>query len=123
MTLVVGNTFSSVPPTTPSSPSLTVEGLFEKTRRPSMALDLPCALLPELQRSKDTGRCLGTEVLGQRQDQLTQTDCVFVENKLLFDVPKIGRARAPLGHPLILRPVSIQYKLGGQEPLQDRSYQ
>ena len=50
-------------PATPSSLSWTLEGLFELTRRPSRALDSP-ALLPELQRNKDTVRCaaLGTEV-------------------------------------------------------------
>ena len=42
---------------------------------PSRALDSPRALLPELQRYKDTVRCaaLGTEVPGHRQQQLTQT--------------------------------------------------
>ena len=60
-------------PATPSSPTL--EGLFELTRRPSRALDSPRALLPELQRYKDTVRCaaLGAEVPGHRQQQLTQT--------------------------------------------------
>ena len=43
-------------PATPSSPSRTLEGLFELTRRPSRALDSPRALLPELQRYKDTVR-------------------------------------------------------------------
>ena len=40
------------------------KGFFELTRRPSRALDSPHALLPELQRYKDTVRCgaLGTEV-------------------------------------------------------------
>ena len=59
---------------TPSSPARTLEELFELTRRPSRALDSSCALLPELQRYKDTGRCaaLGAEVPGHRQ-QLTQT--------------------------------------------------
>ena len=33
------------------------EGLFELTRRPSRALHLPRALLPELQRIKETVRC------------------------------------------------------------------
>ena len=49
---------------TPSSLSKTLEGLFELTRRPSRALGLPRALLPELQRYKDTVRCarLGAEV-------------------------------------------------------------
>ena len=62
-------------PATPSSPSRTLEGLFELTRRPSRALDSPRALLPELQRYKDTVRCaaLGAEVPGHRQQQLTQT--------------------------------------------------
>ena len=52
-----------------------LEGLFELTRRPSRALDSPRALLPELQRYKDTVRCaaLGAEVPGHRQQQLTQT--------------------------------------------------
>ena len=44
-------------PATPSSPSRTLEGLFELTRRPSRALDSPRALLPERKRKrgKDTG--------------------------------------------------------------------
>ena len=37
-------------PATPSSPSQTLEGLFEPTLRPSRALDSPLVLLPELQR-------------------------------------------------------------------------
>ena len=66
----------------PSSPSWTLEGLFELTRRPSRALDSPRALLPELQRYKDTVRCgaLGAEVPEHRQQLL---DCAFVENALL----------------------------------------
>ena len=60
---------------TPSSPSRTLEGLFELTRRPSLALDSPRALLPEIQRYKDTDRCaaLGAKVPGRRQQQVTQT--------------------------------------------------
>ena len=60
-------------PATPSSPSRTLEGLFELTWCPSQALASPRALLPELQRYKDTIRCgaLGAEVPGHRQ--LTQT--------------------------------------------------
>ena len=46
-------------PVTPLSPSQTLEGLFELTRRPSRALDSPCALLPELQRYKDIVRTSG----------------------------------------------------------------
>ena len=50
-------------------------GVFEPTRRLSKALDLPRALLPELQRYKDTVRCgvLDAEVQGDRQQQLSQT--------------------------------------------------
>ena len=59
MTLCRGNTMYSLSffLATPSSPSRTLEGLFELTRRPSRALGLPRALLPELQRDKDTVRC------------------------------------------------------------------
>ena len=44
------------------------------TRRPSRALVSPGALLPELQRYKDTIRCatLGAEVPGHYQKQLTR---------------------------------------------------
>ena len=38
-------------------PSVSLEGLFELTRRLTRAHDLPCALLPELQRYKTTFRC------------------------------------------------------------------
>ena len=52
-----------------------LKGFFELTWRPSRALNSPRALLPELQRYKDTVRCaaLGAEVQGHRQQQLTQT--------------------------------------------------
>ena len=62
-------------PATPSFPLRTLEGLFELTWRHSRALNLPRALLPKLQRYKDTVRCaaLGAEVPGHRQQQLTQT--------------------------------------------------
>ena len=54
---------------TPSSPSRTFEGLFELTRCPSRALDLPCVLILELQRYKDTVRwaALSAEVSGHCQ--------------------------------------------------------
>ena len=65
-----GNTTHSLPflSATPSSPSQTFGGLFDLTRRPSRALDLPCALLPELQINKDTVRCtaLIAEIPGHR---------------------------------------------------------
>ena len=41
-------------PATPKFSSRTLGGLFERTRRPSQALNSPRALLPELQRYKDT---------------------------------------------------------------------
>ena len=53
-------------PATPSSPSRTLEGLFELTRRPLRALDSPRALLPELQRNKDTVR-LGRTGIGREK--------------------------------------------------------
>ena len=58
--------FSFIPP---SNSSITLEGLFELIRCPSKALDSLCALLQELQRNKDTVRCvaLGAEVPGHRQ--------------------------------------------------------
>ena len=60
-------------PETPSSPSLTLEGLLELTQRPSRALISP--LFVELQRIKDSVRCglLGVKVPGHQQEQLTQT--------------------------------------------------
>ena len=41
---------------------------FELIPHPSRALDTPCVLLPELQRNKDTARCvtLGPEVTRNR---------------------------------------------------------
>ena len=85
-------------PATLSSLSQTLEVLFELTRRPSRALNSPCALLLELQRSKDTDRCAG----GPRTTSRTtdaNLDCAFVENALVYVVPKIGWAWAPLSAP------------------------
>ena len=59
---------------------------------PSRTLDLPLALLLELQRIKDTVRCavLGTEVPGHHQEQLTKAfSYAFVQNLLVFVFPKI----------------------------------
>ena len=89
----------SFPPAAPSSPSRTLEGLFELSRRPSRALDLPRALLPELQRIKDTVRCatLGAEVPGHLQEQLTQTLIVcLLKTHLSSLYRKWGGALAPL---------------------------
>ena len=62
-------------PATPSSPSWTLEGLFELTRSPSRALNLDAYIASELQRCKDTVRCgaLGAKVPGHSKEQLTQT--------------------------------------------------
>ena len=75
-------------PATPSSTSLTLERLFELARRPSRALDSPCALLPELQRYKDTVTCgaLGAEVPGHLHQQLTRTLIVSLL-KTYFSTP------------------------------------
>ena len=72
---------------TPSSPSQTLEGLFELTRHPSRAFESPRALLPELLTYKDTVRCaaLGAEVPGHRKKQLTQT--FIVETALNYADP------------------------------------
>ena len=47
-----------------------LKGFFELTRRPSRALNLSCALLPELPMYKDTvmGAAPSAEVPGQRQE-------------------------------------------------------
>ena len=67
--------FSVVPLSNSLVSDLALEGLFELTRRPSMALVPPRALPPDLQRYKDTVRCaaFGAEVPGHCQQQLTQT--------------------------------------------------
>ena len=57
-------------------------------RCPSRTLDSPRALLPELQRYKDTVRCaaLGAEVPGHRQKQLTQTFILCLLKMHLFSL-------------------------------------
>ena len=67
--------FSSVPPSNSLVSVSNPRRAYKLTRRPSRALDLPRALLPELQRHKDTVRCaaLSAEVPGQRQERLMQT--------------------------------------------------
>ena len=87
--------FSSVPSS--NSLSWTLEGLFELTRCSSGDLDLPHALLLEVQKYKDTVRCgsLGAEVSRHRQEQQKKNlDCAFVENATLdvFVVLEIGGA-------------------------------
>ena len=75
-------------PATPSSPSLTLEGLFVLTRRPSQALDSPRVLL---QRCKDTVRCamLGAEVPGLCPKTAdANLDRAFVVNALSVVIPK-----------------------------------
>ena len=73
-------------PETTFSPSQTLEGIFEMTRRPSMAFDWPPALLPELQRYNDTVRCdaLVAEGPRHRHKQLTQTLIVHLMKTLFF---------------------------------------
>ena len=71
------------------------------TWHPSRTLDSPRALLPELQRYKDTVRCvaLGAEVPGQRTTNANLVHA-FVENKLVFVAPKIVWLE-PLWFPLL----------------------
>ena len=60
---------------------------------------MPRALLPELQRYKDTVGfgALGAEVQGPQQEQATQTfHCVFTQNRLVSINPNsIEKTRAP----------------------------
>ena len=73
-------------PATPSSPSHTLGGLFEMTQHYSWVIDLPRALLWELQRNEDTIRCvvLGAEVTDHHQRQLAQTLMVPSLKNTLF---------------------------------------
>ena len=73
--LVRETLFSSVPPSNSLVSVSDPRRAFWADQRPSWALDSSRALLPELQRYKDTVCCvvLGAEVLGHRQHQLTQT--------------------------------------------------
>ena len=72
---LIGETLFSVVP--PSNSLVSVSDpwrFFELTRCSSMAIDSPRALLPELQRYKDTDiDWCGTQVPGHRQKQLTKT--------------------------------------------------
>ena len=77
-------------PATPSSPSQTLEGLFELAQRPSRALDSPRVLLLELQRVKDTIKCaaVGAEVPGDtKKTAVANLDFAFVENALSYTDP------------------------------------
>ena len=72
-----------------------LKGIFELTRRPSRAIDLPCALLLELQRNKDTNGCavLGAEVPGHRQEQLVQTLIVrFLKTHFFTPILDFGKS-------------------------------
>ena len=78
-------------PATPSSPSQTLEGLFELTRRPSRALDSPRVLLPEQQRCKDiVGRCAALRHGGLKTGLSRTTDrnldCAFLGNNLFTPI-------------------------------------
>ena len=90
-------------PFLPAMPlSWTLVGLFELTRRLLRALDSPCALLPELQRYKDTVRFgpQGTEVLGHCQEQLTQNLIVrLLKTHFFLLFQKLGGTPLPKGRP------------------------
>ena len=77
-------------PETPLSVSRTLEGLFELTLRPSTALNSPRALLPELQRYKDTIRYAtlgGGDPRTPLKTAGANLDCAFVENALVYTDP------------------------------------
>ena len=77
-------------PFLPLSPSWTIVGLFELTRRPSRAPDSPRALLLEIQRNKDTVEAhRGLRTTASRTTD-ANLDCAFVKNALGFVAPKIG---------------------------------
>ena len=62
-----------------------LKGFFELTRRPSRALDSPRALLPELQRNKNTVRCAALGAEGPKTvSRITDANlyCEFYENTL-----------------------------------------
>ena len=58
------------------------EGLFELTRVYSRSLDSSRALLPELQRNKDTIRCEGSRTPAITADAIL--DCAFVKSALFL---------------------------------------
>ena len=98
--------FSVVPLSNSLVSDLALEGLFELTWRPSRALDSPCALLPELQRYKDTIGCvaLGTPRGGPRTLSRTiyaNFDCAIVENKKTLNFKYWGRPGPPVGPPFM----------------------
>ena len=77
-------------------PSLCLRPLKSFLSCPSRALDLPHALLPDLQFNKDTVRyaSLGGEVPGQEQLSQTLIDSAFV--KTHFFLLKMKRPGSPL---------------------------
>ena len=61
---------------------------------------------PELQRNMGHRQVCGSRRSGPRKQSTTtdaNLDCAFVENALVFIVPKVGRARGPLGAPLFTK--------------------
>ena len=71
-------------PETLSPPSRTLKELFDPTRHPSRALDSPCALIPELQRYKDTQKLgeawhLGRPLFNVDDPDLSKNDMHLVE--------------------------------------------
>ena len=89
----------------PSSLSRTLEGLFELTRLPSRAVDLPRVLLPELQRNKDTTvRCAaqGAKVPGHHQ--LMKTLIVrFLRTHLFLLFQKFVGPRLPCQQEILIQ--------------------
>ena len=106
--------FSSVPPS--NSLVSVLEGLFELTRRPSRALDLPRALLPELQRCKDT---VCHARLGGPRTPSTTTDanleCPFAENALFYTDPRLQKGQQKINELVVRRGLQTGRTHAGQK--------
>ena len=87
-------------PATSSSLSRTLEGLFELTQCPSRVPHLASCVASgttEIQRHCQMCRARRQGPRRQSRTNDANLDCLFVENALVFVVPNIGEAQAPLG--------------------------
>ena len=88
------------PPATHSSPSQTLEGLFELTPRPSRALDSPFVASSDTWTPPEV--CLAKRPGPRTPSRTTDTnlDCALVENALVLGCSKYWGAWASLGPPV-----------------------
>ena len=85
-------------PATPLSPFQTCGGFFELSQCPSRNLNLPFALLPELQKTKAGHQVCcamreGPRTLSKTSD--ADLDCAFEENALVFVDPNSRGTQSP----------------------------